>query len=378
MKDVEELHLSGNSYGTEACLALAEVLKDLHSLKVANFADIFVSRTIDEIPFALAAICNALKDNTSLVELDLSDNAFGGRSADPMVPFLTTNRSFQVLKLYNNGLGITGGTIVANALIASAKLSKAEGKPSNLKTVICGRNRLENGSAPIWAEAFALHGSLEVVEMIQNGIRMEGIEALAKGLSKCPGLRVLNLNDNTATEKGTRAIALALPSWPKLQTLDLSDCYLTQKGCISLTTALGKGDNKQLEVLKLQYARMDSRGINILAKAIADHMPLLRRLELNGNYAEAEDECFDNIREALKSHGHELDGPNGPDDGALGELDDPQEPSEDEDEGEHDVRAGDESDEEKEEKKGVAETVKEDVDKAVDDLAGLMGKTSLT
>ena len=35
----------------------------------------------------------------SLVELDLSDNAFGGRCALPMVPFLTENRSFSIFRL---------------------------------------------------------------------------------------------------------------------------------------------------------------------------------------------------------------------------------------------------------------------------------------
>ena len=37
MKDVEEVHFSGNTLGVEASEALAEVLKDLKSLKVCVF-----------------------------------------------------------------------------------------------------------------------------------------------------------------------------------------------------------------------------------------------------------------------------------------------------------------------------------------------------
>ena len=48
--------------------------------------------------------------------------------------------------------------------------------------------------------------------MPQNGIRMEGIEAIVKGLRSNPDLEVLDLQDNTATEKGSRAIAASLPS----------------------------------------------------------------------------------------------------------------------------------------------------------------------
>jgi len=49
--------------------------------------------------------------------------------------------------------------------------------------------------------------------MPQNGIRMEGIEAIVKGLQQCKDLEYLDLQDNTATEKGSRAIAKSLPSY---------------------------------------------------------------------------------------------------------------------------------------------------------------------
>src|SRR5262249_55102258 len=97
---IEEIHLGGNTLGVDASLAFAEFLEKATSLKVrkfgfiplitsylahlaqqiANFADIFTGRLITEIPLALTAICSALKDKTSLVEINLSDNAFGGRS----------------------------------------------------------------------------------------------------------------------------------------------------------------------------------------------------------------------------------------------------------------------------------------------------------
>jgi Ran GTPase-activating protein 1 len=255
-----------------------------------------------------------------------------------MVNFLTNNRTLQVLKLNNNGLGVWGGTTVANALLESARLSKAAGTPSNLRVVVCGRNRLENGSAPHWAEAFAAHGGLREVRMPQNGIRMEGFIALAKGLSGCHDLESLDLQDNTATEKGSRAIAVALPSWPKLHTLNLSDCLLSSKGGIAIATALSKGASHKLEALRLQYGELDKRVFSILAQAIADHLPNLKTLELNGNIANAEDESIQGIRDALAKHGHEH---------ALDELDDMEEQDEDEDEG--DDAATEEEDEKDEE-----------------------------
>lgn len=250
-------------------------------------------------------MCDALKDHESLVELDLSDNAFGGRCADAMVPFLTTNTYFQNFRLNNNGLGPIGGKIIADAIASNADLCKKQGKESSLRVIICGRNRLENGSAGNWAKAFEKHGKLREVRMIQNGIRMEGIEAIAKGLSKCPTLEILDLQDNTATRSGTRALVKVLPSWPGLRILNLSDCILSSAGGIALGTALSSGTNPKLEELRLQYGEFDKRTVELLATAITQHLSKLTVLELNGNKFEAEDECVEKLKEALAIHGHE-------------------------------------------------------------------------
>lgn len=252
-----------------------------------------------------------------------------------MVNFLTNNHHFQVLKLNNNGLGVTGGTIVANALIKAADKLKEEGKGSSLRTVICGRNRLENGSAPLWAEAFKRHGGLEEVRMFQNGIRMEGIQAISRGLSHCKGLKVLDLQDNTATLKGSRAIAAALPSWPALTTLNLSDTLLKPRGGALVLETLASGHNPLLETLQLQYNDLDRKALGILGSAISRHLVNLTKLEINGNWADEDDECIETIKSALESHGHEE---------ALDELDEMDPEGEQESDEESDADESDQDD----------------------------------
>jgi Ran GTPase-activating protein 1 len=222
-----------------------------------------------------------------------------------MVPFLTNNLHFSVFKLNNNGLGVWGGTVVSNALLENAKRCKEEGKESSLRVVVCGRNRLENGSAPHWAEAFAAHGRMVEVRMPQNGIRMEGIAALAKGLAECSTLEVLDLQDNTATRTGTRSIVKVLSKWPNLRVLNLSDCLLGISGGIALASALSCGSNPKLETLKLQYGEFDKRTVDLLSIAITQHLKHLTMIELNGNKFDAEDECVEELRKALEVHGHE-------------------------------------------------------------------------
>ncbi|SPO27801.1 probable ran GTPase activating protein 1 [Ustilago trichophora] len=363
--DLEEIHLGGNTLGVEACQALADVLKNKRNLKVADFADIFTGRLITEIPDALRALCDALTDHTSLVELNLSDNAFGGRSAEPMVNFLKNNHSFSVLKLNNNGLGITGGTIVAEALFQAAQNLKAKGLESQLRTVICGRNRLENGSAPVWAKAYAAHAGLVEVRMFQNGIRMEGIEAISKGLASCPNLEVLDLQDNTATLRGSRAIAACLPKWPNLKTLNLSDCLLKPKGGALVFGALANGSNKALETIQVQYCDLDRKVLDQLASAIELHLTKLTKLDINGNWADEEDECIENIKKALAKHGH---------DNALLELDE-MDPDGEESEAEDEDEDGDQdADEEQESEPAAAKTKRDETD----ELAAALAKTSVS
>lgn len=296
-----------------------------------------------------------------------------------MVPFLTHNRSLQVLKLSNNGLGPAGGEVLANALAESARLSKAAGKESNLRSVICGRNRLEDGSASAWADAFAAHGTLVEVRMPQNGIRMDGIIALAGGLAKCSRLQHLDLQDNTFTadgdDTGVRAWAGALKNWPKLSTLNLSDCVLAgdEDGpgageVPAIVTTLVTGSNPELKVLRLQNNNLTSNVSAVLAAGISK-LAKLKTLELQWNDVEADEE-LENLAEVLKKRGgrHPLD--------EEEEEEEEEEKEEKEDEGEAQDERGIKADEKEIDTKGrEAEPVP--VDTSADDLADLLGQVKI-
>ncbi|KAF8966844.1 hypothetical protein BGZ46_000314, partial [Entomortierella lignicola] len=305
---------------------------------LANFSDIFTGRLRSEIPDCLVAFGDALKDKKHLVELNLSDNAFGAAGVNPLVEFLTTNRNLQILKLNNNGLGVTGGKVLAQALMTAQERNVAENKKSSLRVIIAGRNRLENGSTPDLAKAFAAHGTLTHVAMPQNGIRMEGIEALAAGLTKCPGLEILDLQDNTFTIRGCRAFAAAIPTWSGLKRLNFGECLLSNKGTILLSQALAQGKNTKLESIDFTFAEMRENGVLELASVISGHLPNLTKLELNGNQVEEDSASIDAVRDALSRHNHH---------DALGDLDDMEEPDsdEDKDEDEEEEEEGEEKDE---------------------------------
>lgn len=86
----------------------------------------------------------------------MSDNAFGPIGVEGLASLLRSSSCYALeeLRLNNNGLGIGGGKLLANALLDCYECSKKQGKPLALKIFIAGRNRLENEGAKALAEVF--------------------------------------------------------------------------------------------------------------------------------------------------------------------------------------------------------------------------------
>lgn len=291
--------------------------------------DIFTGRLRSEIPKCLDAFCDSLLEKKELEVIDFSDNAFGPDGLTPLVPLISHRTSLSTIRLNNTGLGPEGGKMLADALISARKnLEKSDpNAKSNLKILVCGRSRLENGSMESMSEALKLHASLREIVLPQDGIRPEGIVSLMKGIEHCSDLEILDLQDNTFTEKGAEALAQALPKIKNIRKLNVGDCMLTAKGCLGVIDSLRTTDHKDLEVLNFQYNEMNETGAKDLA-LILNKYSKLESLELNGNNFDAEGDGAEAVRDALKLMDR---------DDVLGSLSDMEEESEEEEEEEEDL-----------------------------------------
>lgn len=409
---VHEIRLGGNTFGAPACEHLAGVIQTKKTLRVANFADIFTGRLLSEIPPALSSLLTSLLPLQNLQSLDLSDNAFGLNTQEPLVKFLEQHVPLRHLVLSNNGLGPHAGVLIADALTALAarkdEARKASGGADSeaevpyLETVVCGRNRLESGSMAAWARAFRAHARVATVRLVQNGIRPEGIAVLLRdGLGACKALEVLDLQDNTFTAIGAQALAEVVGDWVSLRELGVGDCLLSSRGWKTVVDSLGKGTNRELKIVRAQYDEVDAHGMRKLLEVIqAGKLPALRKVELNGNkfsevtpgvaglrkvFEERRKKQNDNKAEA------ENDDDNDDDDDEWG-LDDLSDLEDDEDEDEVDEDAAEaqaEAEEETEETDLKAEAILKDIDEAeqskvpqrkdddVDSLADKLSKTGI-
>lgn len=65
MPHMTEIRLSANTFGVEACRAIAKSIASCHELKMIGFSDMFTGRLKDEIPLALDAFVEALEDKVN-------------------------------------------------------------------------------------------------------------------------------------------------------------------------------------------------------------------------------------------------------------------------------------------------------------------------
>ncbi|KAK0655708.1 hypothetical protein B0T16DRAFT_317702 [Cercophora newfieldiana] len=384
--DVEEVRLLGNTLGIGACKLLGEVLATKKNLRVANLADIFTGRLLNEIPEALSSLLTSILNLPKLNTINLNDNAFGLNTQAPLVAFLAAHVPLQHLYLNNNGLGPHAGILIADAL-SELHTKKEEARKQGqdvpyLETVICGRNRLENGSMTAWAKTFSLHNKVKEVKMVQNGIRQEGIShLLSEGLRHATEIKVLDLQDNTFTLLGAKALAAVTPGWTEILELGIGDSLLGNKGGVVFAKSLAKGKNTKLQILRLQYNEISSQGIKGLASAAKDALPALKKIELNGNKFSEEDESIIALQELFEERKENLGGDVvAEDEWGLDSLSDLEEESdeEEEEEEEEDIEP-----EERAEKliKEAEEAQEEPVisvkDAEVDELAKKLQKTSI-
>ncbi|KAL2842373.1 hypothetical protein BJY01DRAFT_4469 [Aspergillus pseudoustus] len=384
--DYTEIRLGGNTLGVSASERLAAVLSTQKNLEVAELADIFTSRLLSEIPAALTFLLNALLNISSLHTVNLSDNAFGANTQEPLVDFLSRHTPLRHLILNNNGMGPEAGSNIAKALTELAERkeeARKQGKEAPLlESIVCGRNRLENGSMQAWARAYEVHAAgIRSVKMTQNGIRQEGVSYLLKeGLRHASALEVLDLQDNTFTVTGSTALASVVSGWPSLRELGVGDCLLSARGGIKVAQALAEGKNQKVETLRLQYNEISAASVKQFLHAAKTALPALRRIELNGNKFEEDDNNVTELRELLEARKEEHGKDDDPEDmWGIDELDELEEES-DEEEEEEEEEAEEEVKAEKlvkDTEKAENEKVAQVDDKEVDKLAEALGKTGL-
>jgi len=199
------------------------------------------------------------------------------------------------------------------------------------------------------SKAFKQIGTLEEIQIPQNGIQHQGIAKMADCVRHSPHLRHINLNDNTFTNKGAIAMAEAIKHINSLEIINFGDCLVRTEGASKIATSL-KTSNPNLKELNLSFGEVRlSGGVNVCE--CMENKEHLEVLDLNGNQF-GEDGCVEIEKLAANlQHGSEV----------LVELEDDEGDSDDEDESEEEE--DEESDKEIEDKL-TADNILDEIDQS--------------
>lgn len=281
-KSMRVLRLEGNTISPEVAEELSKALMKHPELERFIVNDIFTGRLKDEIPLALKSLCGAIdKSGAHLVEINMSDNAFGPIGLHALVDFLESTSCFSLkeIRMHNNGLGPQGSQKFASAL---NKCLQNSGGQFKLKVFVCGRNRLEFEGAKSICDVLKKIGSLEEIQMPQNGIRPSAIEFLAEACMHNTELKIINFNDNTFLKSGAEWMSKALINLKKLEYLNLGDCLLKSKGALLIARAVTNLSNLKEIILSFNEINLYT-GLEICSLLVKCNFKALQLIDLNGN-----------------------------------------------------------------------------------------------
>ena len=260
------LDLTQNDLGVEGAVALGHALEVNTTLATLNVQG-------NRIGFGLeraAVFARSLVTNESLTWLDASQNELGPIGAEAFAEALQVNTSLEHLCLQRNALGSRGGTALGRALAVNTGLTHLD----------LSQNDVGADGAAALGEALKTNRALNNLNLARNDIGGgDGCLALCAGLARNTALDSLNIERNDVGPIGGAALAVAVETHASLTCLHASRNGFTEAG-----TALAQAIKacKALTDIDLSSNRLGpAEGIALIA-SIAAHRAL-SRAELSDN-----------------------------------------------------------------------------------------------
>ncbi len=237
----KKLELQNYGMGDQMARILADSLADLPYLQSVNIAD---NRLTDD---GMGPIINAAVQIPSLLELNLSKNEIGDVAADALADYLRNpNCTLQRLVMQTADVDDFEAEPFIDAVKENRSLLDLDltdnliGGAENLNTVMPD---LITGSEAIADLLRSEDISLHTLKLAWNMIRLDGAVDLCSSLSVNKSLTFLDLSYNSLAQDGGIALGVALEDNTTLHTLIISNNNIDAVACFTICTGIIHNQN---------------------------------------------------------------------------------------------------------------------------------------
>ena len=247
---LKELILSENCISDTGVSSFAEAIKLNQTLTQLHFSGMDISDA------GVASLAEAIKVNKTLSSLSVNTHSVGDAGATSIAEAIKVNNTLSELDLGNNHIGDAGVANLAEAL----KVNKA------LSNLQLGCNVVRAAGAICLAEAIKVNKTLSELDLAYNSIGDAGASSLAEAVKVNTTLKQLDLWGNKIGDAGATSLAEAIKVNKTLSVLNVWNNLIGDVGATSLAEAIKI--NSTLTVLGLWGNFIAVAGATSLAEAI--------------------------------------------------------------------------------------------------------------
>ncbi|XP_073466185.1 NACHT, LRR and PYD domains-containing protein 3-like isoform X2 [Aquarana catesbeiana] len=271
---IEKLQLSSNHLTGSSCPHLASGIRNNQTLRTLNlswnnlegpyFSDLMEALTTSQIKelqlynnhltnSSCLHLASGIRNNQTLMTLDLSNNGVKGPHFRDLMEALTTS---QIEKLHLNNYHLTDNYCY--------QLASGIRNNQRLRTLSLSDNNLEGPNFIDLMEALPT-SRIEELHLDRNQLTDSSCPHLASGIRNNQTLRILNLSGNNLKGPHFSDLMAALPT-SRIEELQLDNNHLTDSSCPHL--ASGIRNNLTLNTLNLSWNNLEGPHFRDLMAAL--------------------------------------------------------------------------------------------------------------
>ncbi|KAJ1569379.1 hypothetical protein HK405_005815 [Cladochytrium tenue] len=289
--------IDNSSIGDAGVQLLCDALSQHDEYKISSLwlSDIGMENSSDGDDSIFKVLCEMLRDNPNLTSVALPNNEISELDAGFFGDFIKHNTAMKILDLNSNSIGSSARNIFlalsVNSTLQEVNLSdnqlnddvgdaigEAIKRNNNLKVLLLNGNSLSTSLSTIF-EGLTANTSLERLELNSNSCGIDAAKVLADSLRKNHTLQYLGLDETGLVDTAVTEIAKSLLDNNSLSTLDIERNQFGNEGAIALAATLKT--NTSLKELCLaggsedqQRGKIGLEGAKALATALEVNVTL--------------------------------------------------------------------------------------------------------